>query len=149
MPYGWIPTQMPAQLAPSLLAVQTPAKYTGSIQYFRGSTGDVWTVPLKEIRVGGRSVPLKSKIAMLGPEQNFIAIPEVMAKRLFEDIPGVRYDEKNNIYNITGGCKDVSSLPDISFLIGDQLFIHEPSVLDHHGGPSQRAGDRWCRLQQS
>ncbi|CAL5221878.1 g4141 [Coccomyxa viridis] len=95
-----------------------PNRYSGQIQYHPNQSARYWALTLSGVKVDSSSVEgLKSKEVLLDSGTSLIFTSDDDAAILNKAIGGVKYWEDAGLYNVTGGCSKVSSLPSITFTL--------------------------------
>lgn len=46
---------------------------------------------------------------------------------LLQAIPGLEYNPNDNIWVVSGGCENITDLPDIAFVLGNQAYTLIPA----------------------
>jgi hypothetical protein len=114
------PTQEPAGAL--TFGHADPDHYAGPVTWIPVTEKAYWTVPLGGATVGGRTVPLAARGAILDSGTTAILMSDADSTRLHQSIPGLSYNAQGGYYVVKGGCDAVSSLPDISFVLGGQPY---------------------------
>ena len=99
-----------------------PDHYTGPVTWIPVTEKAYWTVALGGVAVGGLSVPLSARGAILDSGTTAILMSDADSTRLHQAIPGLTYVPSGGYYNVTGGCGAVAALPDVSFILGGKPY---------------------------
>lgn len=107
--------------------------YQGAITWIPVTEKAYWTVPLGGASVGfgggsggaggsTRTVQLAAKAAIMDSGTTAILMSDADSARLHAAVPGLTYNSAGGYYAVTGGCDAVSSLPDITFILGGRPY---------------------------
>ena len=69
-----------------------------------------------------RTVQLAAKAAIMDSGTTAILMSDADSARLHAAVPGLSYNAQGGYYAVTGGCDAVSSLPDITFVLGGRPY---------------------------
>ena len=69
-----------------------------------------------------RTVQLAAKAAIMDSGTTAILMSDADSARVHAAVPGLSYNAQGGYYAVTGGCEAVSSLPDITFILGGRPY---------------------------
>ncbi|CAF3334795.1 unnamed protein product [Rotaria socialis] len=101
-----------------------PSKYTGSITYISVSIEGYWEFPMASVSVGSTSIS-SSTYAIADTGTTLIVGPTAQVDSLNGAI-GATYDSSSQLYTVDCHTRSLSSFPNITFTIGDTVFILKP-----------------------
>ncbi|CAF1525259.1 unnamed protein product [Rotaria magnacalcarata] len=101
-----------------------PSKYTGSITYISVSLEGYWEFPIASVSVGSTIVS-SSTYAIADTGTTLIIGPTAQINSINIAL-GVTYDSQSQMYTVDCYTRSLSSLPNVTFTIGDRAFILTP-----------------------
>lgn len=69
-----------------------------------------------------RTIQLAAKAAIMDSGTTAILMSDADSARVHAAVPGLSYNAQGGYYAVTGGCDAVSSLPDITFILGGRPY---------------------------
>ncbi|CAF4889152.1 unnamed protein product [Rotaria socialis] len=100
------------------------SKYTGSITYISVSLEGYWEFPIASVRVGSKIVS-SSTYAIADTGTTLIIGPTAQINSI-NIAMGATYDSQSQMYTVDCHKRSLSSLPNVTFTIGDRAFILTP-----------------------
>ncbi|CAF2033938.1 unnamed protein product [Rotaria magnacalcarata] len=101
-----------------------PSKYTGSITYISVSIEGYWEFPMTSVSVGSTSIS-SSTYAIADRGTALIVGPTAQVESLSGALDGT-YDSNSQLYTVDCHTRSLSSFPNVTFTIGDTVFILTP-----------------------
>ncbi|CAF1611787.1 unnamed protein product [Rotaria magnacalcarata] len=101
-----------------------PSKYTGSITYISVSIQEYWEFPMVSVSVGSTSIS-SSTYAIADRGTALIVGPTAQVESLNGALDGT-YDSNSQLYTVDCHTRSLSSFPNVTFTIGDTVFILTP-----------------------
>ncbi|CAF2130644.1 unnamed protein product [Rotaria magnacalcarata] len=101
-----------------------PSKYTGSITYISVSLEGYWEFPMASVSVGSTIVS-SSTYAIADTGTTLIIGPTAQINSINIAL-GATYDSQSQMYTVDCHKRSLSSLPNVTFTIGDTAFILTP-----------------------